>query len=617
MSRFVASLITDFFSRVLLVRHRSRAWELPGGHIEPRESLGAAARRECEEEAGVFPQLAARPRRVIGDCAVFFGVSEYDPEPGDPAIAEALWLTREEVRGLTLSDLPSAEVLREWAGLERAPAAVESAYYDILAAAVRAAHGLPRTATVGEMAAAVGRAQEGADNLDAAAVRAREAYLSVLECDWRRPMADNERATWRRVALAARGGMAPTAPLPEAHPAPPPGFAGSRGRVLGEAVDGAHVVRLVEYTFGDNSRVPYVELHETHDGARPGRVMALSALVHLAQNVGDSEVWAIGNREGPPPETTPLPEDVRAAAEEALRLAEKATPGPWQYSTEPHDERPDTNEVADLVNGDWVITHSELRPSDHDGRLIACARTLLPLLARAVLSGHTVDPTPPTGVMAETAATKAMAAEIASLRALVEAADTLAEAVCNLDDYSQDDPEGPELDASMTAYSDMRAAYRLTDARPEPTPATVERVTSEKARGMGASVEPMTEADSYGWARQALAPVEGADGHRYQQALDKVSSAVREAWAHRRAGQPTPEPERTQEAVLRAMLSAYDELNDRCSCLRDAIAAIVTRRDAIAILDTHGLRADYEARLSGARRLHAPPLDTETTGGAK
>lgn len=91
-------------------------------------------------------------------------------------------------------------------------------------------------------------------------------------------------------------------------PAAPLGFLGKRGRVLGEADDGLHVVRLAEYEFPDGSVVPYAELHETHDGQYPGRVMALSVLVHLAQNVGASEVWEINNREGPPEETdTPAP----------------------------------------------------------------------------------------------------------------------------------------------------------------------------------------------------------------------------------------------------------------------------------------------------------------------
>ena len=83
-------------------------------------------------------------------------------------------------------------------------------------------------------------------------------------------------------------------------PSPPPGFTGQRSHVLATAVDGAHTVTLAWYTFPRSvALVPYVELSESHDGARPGRVMALSTLVHLAQNVGDDEVWQIGGREIP------------------------------------------------------------------------------------------------------------------------------------------------------------------------------------------------------------------------------------------------------------------------------------------------------------------------------
>lgn len=105
-------------------------------------------------------------------------------------------------------------------------------------------------------------------------------------------------------------------------PAPPPGFTGTRFRVLAAAVDGPHHVTLAVYRFppGDGDPpgaidVPYVELHETHDGARPGRVMALSALVHLAQNASDDEVWAIGGRETP---GCPGADEVAALAREAV-----------------------------------------------------------------------------------------------------------------------------------------------------------------------------------------------------------------------------------------------------------------------------------------------------------
>lgn len=109
-------------------------------------------------------------------------------------------------------------------------------------------------------------------------------------------------------------------------PPPPRGFTGERNKVIGDARDGAHTVRLVEYAFPDGSRVPYAELHETHDGARPGRVMALSALVHLAQNVTDLEVWAIGNRDQRPAEAVPPSEDERAMAE---RWARQIAEGVW------------------------------------------------------------------------------------------------------------------------------------------------------------------------------------------------------------------------------------------------------------------------------------------------
>ena len=61
----------------------------------------------------------------------------------------------------------------------------------------------------------------------------------------------------------------------------------------------------------------------------------------------------------------------------------------------------------------------------------------------------------------------------------------------------------------------------------------------------------LDESVSYGWARQALRPVQDAIGlHRYEQALDKVASAVREAWAHR--GETGHATERSPSARLTA-----------------------------------------------------------------
>ncbi|WP_121188313.1 NUDIX domain-containing protein [Nocardiopsis sp. Huas11] len=44
--------LTYLGDRPLLVRHRDRAWEFPGGHTEPGESVEDTARREALEEAG-------------------------------------------------------------------------------------------------------------------------------------------------------------------------------------------------------------------------------------------------------------------------------------------------------------------------------------------------------------------------------------------------------------------------------------------------------------------------------------------------------------------------------------------------------------------------------------
>ncbi|MBQ1081282.1 MULTISPECIES: NUDIX domain-containing protein [unclassified Nocardiopsis] len=44
--------LTYLGERLLMVRHRRRAWEFPGGHHESGEDLYATARREASEEAG-------------------------------------------------------------------------------------------------------------------------------------------------------------------------------------------------------------------------------------------------------------------------------------------------------------------------------------------------------------------------------------------------------------------------------------------------------------------------------------------------------------------------------------------------------------------------------------
>ena len=53
-------LITRDFKgqkQVLLISSDSRSWSFPKGHLEPNESLEAAAVRECEEETGYKTEI--------------------------------------------------------------------------------------------------------------------------------------------------------------------------------------------------------------------------------------------------------------------------------------------------------------------------------------------------------------------------------------------------------------------------------------------------------------------------------------------------------------------------------------------------------------------------------
>lgn len=112
-------------------------------------------------------------------------------------------------------------------------------------------------------------------------------------------------------------------------PTPPEGFAGTRVRTIGEAMDGAHVVRLALYRFADGSEVPYLEANEVHDGARPGRVMSLSAAVHLLQNATEAEVWAIGAREAPKAIEPAGPLSLLVAVGMCAEQVDIAKGGPW------------------------------------------------------------------------------------------------------------------------------------------------------------------------------------------------------------------------------------------------------------------------------------------------
>ena len=77
-------------------------------------------------------------------------------------------------------------------------------------------------------------------------------------------------------------------------------FRGKPGRVLGEAttVDAhEHRLRIVEYEFDDGTVTPFIEVSERREGYSGRRLVHLSDVVHVLLNVGEVELFQIGNRD--------------------------------------------------------------------------------------------------------------------------------------------------------------------------------------------------------------------------------------------------------------------------------------------------------------------------------
>lgn len=83
----------------LMVRHRERGWELPGGKLEDSEGPVHCALREFREETG---HLLSEPRFVLkiekdnGTCYVFKGTlgARVEGRTSDEKIEEMRWHTR-------------------------------------------------------------------------------------------------------------------------------------------------------------------------------------------------------------------------------------------------------------------------------------------------------------------------------------------------------------------------------------------------------------------------------------------------------------------------------------------------------------------------------------------
>ncbi len=65
----------------LMVRHRERGWELPGGSLTPEEPVEIAALRELFEETGVLGTATAIEENLFDGGTVVKVVVDEEPQP--------------------------------------------------------------------------------------------------------------------------------------------------------------------------------------------------------------------------------------------------------------------------------------------------------------------------------------------------------------------------------------------------------------------------------------------------------------------------------------------------------------------------------------------------------
>jgi mutator protein MutT len=113
------AVIRDDEGRLLMVRRANQpaqgTWSLPGGRVEPGESLSQAAAREVREETGLLVDVGELLQTVdLSD----FVVSDFAAtvvggtlRAGDDA-SDVRWCTRDDIDAMTLSPGLLAELRR-------------------------------------------------------------------------------------------------------------------------------------------------------------------------------------------------------------------------------------------------------------------------------------------------------------------------------------------------------------------------------------------------------------------------------------------------------------------------------------------------------------------------
>jgi len=122
----VGAVVRDDAGRLLLIRRGhepSRGlWSLPGGRVEPGESLEAAVVREVREETGLDVRVGAPVGSVlIAAGAVVYDVTDFACTPRDPTAPpvagddadDVAWVDASTLGGLACTPR-LAETLCEW-----------------------------------------------------------------------------------------------------------------------------------------------------------------------------------------------------------------------------------------------------------------------------------------------------------------------------------------------------------------------------------------------------------------------------------------------------------------------------------------------------------------------